>query len=41
MKMKNLTLCSALLTATLMCNAQNRAPKFLGIPVDGDKSEII
>ena len=41
MKIKTLALCVILLTVTLMCNAQNRALKFLGIPVDGDKSEII
>lgn len=34
-------LCAALLTLTLLCNAQDRALKFLGIPVDGYKSGMI
>lgn len=34
-------MCAALLTLTVLCNAQDRALKFLGIPVDGYKSEMI
>ena len=41
MKTKTLILCAALLTLTLLCDAQDRALKFLGIPVDGYKSEMI
>ena len=41
MKIKTLILCAALFTLTLLCNAQDRALKFLGIPVDGYKSEMI
>lgn len=41
MKIKTLILCAALLTLTVLCNAQDRALKFLGIPVDGYKSEMI
>lgn len=41
MKIKTFILCSALLTLTPWCNAQDRALKFLGIPVDGYKSEMI
>ena len=41
MKIKILILCAALLTLTVLCNAQDRALKFLGIPVDGYKSEMI
>lgn len=41
MNIKTLILCAALLTLTVLCNAQDRALKFLGIPVDGYKSEMI
>lgn len=41
MKIKTSILCAALLTLTVLCNAQDRALKFLGIPVDGYKSEMI
>ena len=41
MKIKTLILCAALFTLTLLCNAQDRALKFLGIPLDGYKSEMI
>lgn len=41
MKIETLILCAALLTLTVLCNAQDRALKFLGIPVDGYKSEMI
>ena len=41
MKIKILILCAALLTLTLLGNAQDRALKFLGIPVDGYKSGMI
>lgn len=41
MKTKILILCVILSTLTLMCNAQDKALKFLGIPVDGTKSEMI
>ena len=41
MKLKTSLLCAALLTLTLLCNAQDRALKFLGIPVDGYKSGMI
>lgn len=41
MKIRTLILCAALLTLTVLCNAQDRALKFLGIPVDGYKSEMI
>lgn len=41
MKLKTFLLCAALLTLTLLCNAQDRALKFLGIPVDGYKSGMI
>lgn len=41
MKIKILILCATLLTLTVLCNAQDRALKFLGIPVDGYKSEMI
>lgn len=41
MKVKTLMLCVVLLTLTVLCDAQDRALKFLGIPVDGYKSEMI
>lgn len=41
MKINTLTLCVALLSLTVLCNAQDKALKFLGIPVDGYKSEMI
>lgn len=41
MKIKAFILCTVLLTLSLLCNAQDRALKFLGIPVDGYKSEMI
>lgn len=41
MKIKTFVLCVALLTLSLLCDAQDRALKFLGIPVDGYKSEMI
>ena len=41
MKIKTLILCAALLVLTVLCDAQDRAIKFLGIPVDGYKSEMI
>lgn len=41
MKIKILLLCAVLLSLTLSGNAQDKALKFLGIPVDGYKSEMI
>lgn len=41
MKIKILVLCATLLMVTSLCNAQDRALKFLGIPVDGYKSDMI
>ena len=41
MKIKTPISCAILLTLTLLCNAQDKALKFLGIPVDGYKSEMI
>ena len=41
MKIKTLILCTTLLTLSVLCSAQDRALKFLGIPVDGYKSEMI
>ena len=41
MKIKTLALCVTLLALSLLCNAQDRALKFLGIPVDGSKLEMI
>ena len=41
MKIKTLILSATLLTLTMLCNAQDRALKFLGIPVDGYESEMI
>ena len=41
MKIKTSVLCSTLLAFSLLSDAQDRALKFLGIPVDGYKSEMI
>lgn len=41
MKIKITIFCAALFALNLLCDAQDRALKFLGIPVDGYKSEMI